>query len=202
MSLDKPLEVMMYPDEQERMRALLDFELEDNANIVEFGCGGSTMMFADYLLPNTEHPKRSRTLISVEHNHDWHGKVQAAVDAHPAKHLIDLLYFRPELALDVYGFAHPHEETPAGLTNYLNPMIDWGNVNLVLVDGIARGPCLMSLAARFYRLRERHAGILFNPRIVLHDYTGREVWYNWVVYSGLYDVERTTNMLLELRLLD
>jgi hypothetical protein len=182
MSLDAPLEVMMYPDEEARMREILANELADDTTIVEYGCGGSTMMFADNL-------GEMRRLISIEHNLQWAEKVQKAIDVHPNSARINLMYLRPDFPPNIYGFAQPTEETPAGLRNYLNPMIDWEDVDFVLVDGVARGPCLSLLAHR----------LIPRTRVILHDYTGRELWYDWIVRSGVYDIERCTNMLLEMR---
>lgn len=184
MSLNAPLDVMMYPDEKARMLEILQTEMSGtiDAHFVEYGCGGSTLMFADSLKPGDK-------LTSIEHNYDWSVKVQTAIDAHPNAAQIELLYHPPAVPASVYTFANPQEETPAGLHAYLNPLIDWRDVDFVLVDGIARGAVLALLAHRVQR----------DTRIVLHDYTGREIWYDWIVRSGLYDVERLTNMLLELR---
>src|SRR4051812_16472073 len=182
MSLNAPLEVMMYADEKARMLDILTNELPEHAVIVEYGCGGSTMMFADHLLPH-------RQLFSIEHNREWYEKVQAAVNVHPAKDNINLMYYRPDFPADMYQFSHPHEETPAGLERYLNPAIAWEDVYLVLVDGIARGACLAMLSKR----------LLTGARVILHDYKGRERWYDWILGPDFYTVERQTNMLLELR---
>jgi hypothetical protein len=48
----------------------LENHITDKANIVEFGCGGSTLFFAS----------RCRSLITIDNNNAWLSKVQTIVD--------------------------------------------------------------------------------------------------------------------------
>lgn len=180
MSLNEPLKVMMYDDEHARMLDIIK-GLHEDAYILEYGCGGSTMMFADHLGPKQH-------LISIEHNAEWYAKVTTAVEQHPNKERINLMLFSPDYPLDAYVFASPYEEMPAGLTRYLNPPVPWHRIDFALVDGVARGACLSLLAQR----------LNVNTKVALHDYTGREQWYDWALDKG-YARVNLTNMLLELR---
>lgn len=176
---DTPLEVMMYDDEKVALKAIVD-KLTPDAVLVEYGSGGSTIFFADNLSP-------VRHLISIEHNLEWYTKVQRALGKHHEGHAVDYRYIPPAFPLQRYVFANPEEEMPAGLTSYLHPDIQWNEVDFVLVDGIARGAVLATLRTK---LRP-------GTTVVLHDYTGREAWYDWAVQ--LYERVNLTNMLLELK---
>jgi len=174
------LPVMMHPDEQDTLIGALPL-LSMNATIVEFGSGGSTCMFADHL-------GAVQYLISIEHNAEWYNKVTDALKTSRNLPRIQYHYIPPAYPLEFYAFAHPYEECPAGLENYIKgPDIDWTKVEMVLVDGVARGAVLATLATK---LRP-------NTRIFLHDYTDRETWYDWAV--NLYKREERVEKLLELR---
>jgi hypothetical protein len=174
---------MMYEDEFNHFMATLD-SLPDSANIVEFGSGGSTYQIGQRL-------KERQDLFSIEHNPEWFAKVRNAVRELPAFGRIHRTLSAPTSSIQQDGFARPQEETPTGVTNYIHPSfkipLDWLSVNLVLVDGIARGACLAALRSKLA------------PRttVFLHDYKGREDWYEWAV--KLYEHVSLTNTLLELR---
>ena len=175
------LQPLMYPDEVTALQATVD-ALPEAAVIVEFGSGGSTRFFADNL-------QAARRLVSIEHNAEWYETVSIALDQHPNRERITLIYAGPELPLSRYIFAMPEEEMPAGLARYIHPEtpVSWSDVTCVLVDGVARGACLAALRTK---LRP-------GTTVLLHDYTGREYWYDWAV--SLYDRVSLTNTLLTLR---
>lgn len=163
--------------------------IPDDGYIVEWGMGGSTLIFADQLKPQQH-------LISIEHNREWFEKVQTSLANHPAHDRIHMVFVLPELPLYVYAFAQPQEEMPAGCKYYIDPTrivgamphpFDWHRASFVLVDGIARGPVLASLRSK----------LLSNTPVYLHDYVGREMWYDWAV--NLYDIDARVGVLLKLR---
>ena len=178
--------VMMHADEEAAMREIVG-TLPDETTIVEWGAGGSTIMFADLLGPKQH-------LITIEHKHEWFQNVRAELAEHPNRNRVTVLMIPLSFPIEVWQFARPEEETGAGASKYIcGPEFlwkdhpQWSSVGLVLVDGIARGPCLASLRTK----------VLPQTRIFLHDYTGREVWYDWA--ANLYERVGLTNMLLELR---
>lgn len=70
----------------------------------------------------------------------------------------------------------PWEQCPAGLQSYTQPKdVDLGSIDVFLIDGIARGACLATLAARLPR---KKPAVIF-----LHD-TKRD-WYVWAM--NLFD---------------
>lgn len=174
---------MMYEDEFDAFIASFE-TLTAGANIVEFGSGGSTYQIGKRLKP-------SQDLFSVEHNPEWFAKVREGVKDLPAFGRIHRTLAIPASSIQTDGFANPGEENPTGITNYLHPEfkipLNWSSVDFVLVDGIARGACLSVLANKL-----KEGTIVF-----LHDYKGRETWYQWAV--DLYETVSLTNMLLELR---
>lgn len=179
------VEVMMHPEElQEILQALKD--IPENSTILEYGSGGSTSIFANHLGPK-------QNFSSVEHDRPWFDKVAERVKEHPNAARITYIFANLAFHKGLYRFARPEEEMAAGLENYVwcperNPDgWDWSKVNLVLVDGIGRGACLAALRT------------VLNPgtTVFLHDYTGRENWYDWAV--KLYTRVKQTNLLLELR---
>jgi len=179
------LPVTMHSDEQLFLRKVVA-EIKPGSCMVEWGSGGSTVMFADSLRDDV-------TLFSVEHNPDWFDKVGNALLDHPRLPQVVRFFVPPTYPLEFYGYGGPNEECPAGLTDYVNPdplAAEWGRAEVILVDGIARGAILQSL---WKRAR--------GTRIFLHDHVpGREPWYGWALDG--YEVVRRVNTLLELRRTD
>jgi hypothetical protein len=157
----------------ERILARLD---PDYAHLVEFGCGGSTVWLASQL-------RNHQYLDSIEHNPAWFDMIDAHVRNCRNVHLH---LHPPDLPLTQYKYANPEEEMPAGLTGYLNPGIHWADVSLVFVDGIARGAVLATLPLRVAK----------GTTVLLHDYDGREAWYDWALST--YTRVSLTESLLEL----
>jgi hypothetical protein len=167
----------MHPNELQHFQRVLDRQ-PDTAHVVEFGCGGSTCWLADLMLPQ-------QRLESVEHNPEWYHRVLEATAY--AKPIFTLHLHPPDFALDRYRYSAAEEEMPAGLTDYLNPAIDWSDVSLVFVDGVARGAVLALTAQR----------VRAGTTVLLHDYQGREQWYDWPL--RLYHRVHLEGSLLELR---
>lgn len=147
--------------------------------VVEFGCGGSTLLLASAIAPH-------QRLISIEHNPEWATKVREMLATLAPDHpRIHVLLYEPVLKLTQY--AKPLEENPAALGNYLTPAVDWNHAGVVFVDGIARGACLAMLRTR----------LKSGTTVFLHDYVGREMWYDWA--TSLYDRVAVIDTLLQLR---
>jgi hypothetical protein len=95
-----------------------------------------------------------------------------------------------EIPRSLFRWARPEEEMGCGCAKYIQPagIPDWKDIDMVLVDGIARGPCLATL-----KLYLRKGVTVF-----LHDYDEeRAVWYDWAV--NMYDRVELSDKLLKLR---
>lgn len=135
----------------------------DDGTLVEWGCGGSTIYFLDNLKPN-------QILVSIEHNNDWYNKIKDKLANHPNIDRHVFLYIPSTVANPYY--ARPEEESPCGLVDYINPSEDIiSNADVFLVDGIARGPI-----AAFLSVKAKPSA-----QVIIHDYLGREEWYDWAV---------------------
>lgn len=165
--------------------------------MVEWGSGGSTMMFLPYF--------STGKLISVEHNPEWWDKVVSAIgdSGLPKETLDNFLYcFIPPTYMggvvnpSFYGYGVPFEENPCFASRYIDPETGdtkiWDS-DIYFVDGICRGPILATIAVK---ARNRDADIF------VHDYYGpenREGWYNWA--SCMYgSVEKVGTTLARLKL--
>lgn len=159
---------MMTVDDQ---RVLLDVinNAEDDAVFVEFGGGGSSLMFASRL-------KDTQRLITIDHNPEWYEKIAEAIAPYPNAevHLIT-----PKVQPNFHPFGHPYEEVPMACAPYIHALgidIPWDKVGCVLVDGIARGAVMAAVRTKLKPF----------TAVLIHDYIGREEWYDWAV--ELYDV--------------
>ena len=170
---------------------------EPGTKMVEWGSGGSTLMFLPYF--------ETGSLVSVEHNREWYDKVNDAIEIIPfsQKILSNFTYcWRPpsyenkHVDLRFYGYGVPFEENPCFAANYINPEASGVKIfdaDVFFVDGICRGAILATIKA-----------IASNPNatVFIHDYYGgekREEWYNWA--SGLYKrVEKVGDTLARLYL--
>ena len=146
-----------------------------SGTMVEWGSGGSTLKWLETMTDNQK-------LISIEHNPDWFRKVHTAVckeyDIWPE----GFTYLeRPEQYIQ-HGYGSLIEEHPMGCAGYINPKgHDVWNADVYLIDGIARAACLLTVLAKHRKL---------NPVIYIHDYVGREEWYDWA--TQYFDVEYFT----------
>lgn len=179
------ISVMMHEEELQAILTAVK-ALPTNSTILEYGSGGSTSVFANYL-------GDTHKLCSVEHDKTWYKTVGERLEGHPNGDRVTRILAPLDFHQGLWRFAHPYEEMAAGTAHYIwapehNPEgWDWTTVGLVLVDGIARGPCLAYLRNKL------------NPGtpVFLHDYKGRENWYDWAV--ELYERVTQNDLLLELR---
>lgn len=146
----------------------------EGTKMVEWGSGGSTVMFLPYF--------ETGELISIEHNEEWFNKVTAelATGKYPEAALVNFTYCLMEPSYKgqpvdkrFYGYGVPYEENPCFAKSYINPNPDIWNADIFFVDGICRGAILATLWAK---ARKPDADIY------VHDYYGpeeREGWYDW-----------------------
>lgn len=181
------LPVTMYEDEVAHLEETVK-GLADNAKLIEWGSGGSTTMFLELLKPG-------QRLISIEHNEEWYNKVTEALKDHPKRKQLDYLFIPPDgIDLRFWGYGVPNEENPTFLQEYINPEkafddIEIFNADFYLVDGIARAACLANIYGRIKNTKD--------VPVYIHDYVGREQWYDWAV--DLYgDAEVVGKTLLKL----
>lgn len=151
--------------------------LPDNGTLVEWGCGGSTIYFLDNL-------KESQYLVSIEHNKQWYDKISALVETHPNKDRHIFLYIPSEIPNPYY--ARPEEDMGCGLTEYICPDMNLiKTADVFLVDGIGRGPTAAFLSRRIKQ----------DANVIIHDYQGRELWYDWASNCFDYKVKPATMTL-------
>lgn len=168
------LDILMTLDDQTRLRELVR-ECPDDAVILEYGMGGSTLLMAEEL-------RATQRLISIDHNPEWYHKVKTAIVDTGHAHHVSLFLKTPDLEPQFWPFGHPHEETPVACFDYIHAggvPVPWSTLSMVFVDGFVRGPVLAAIRTKL------PSGI----PVLLHDYKGREEWYDWAV--GLYQVTHT-----------
>ena len=156
--------IQMMPDEVsyvvEKIRSM-----PQDGKMVEWGSGGSTCKWLKELSP-------SQRLISIEHNKQWYDNVVTSVRVGFGKLPSNFTYmFRPEHPCCSHGYGGVEEENPAGLDGYIFPTSDVLDANLYLVDGLARGPIVSMLMFK---------NVKKDATILLHDFTHRQVAYNWI----------------------
>jgi hypothetical protein len=88
-----------------------------------------------------------------------------------------------------HGYASVNEEHPFGADEYINPNADIWDADVFLIDGIVRATCAMTVLLKHTKK---------DPVIFIHDYVGREDWYNWAVQ--FFDVEVVGHTLCRLRI--
>lgn len=162
-------------------------KMSPGSAIVEYGSGGSTHFFASRLTVG------DLQLYSVEHDPEWYMRVAEELEFHSAHHRIHRMFVKLGLDIRRWRFSEPEEEMPAGAGAYIwapsvhDKTFRWDNVGLVFVDGLARGSILAVLRT------------VLNPGtlVLLHDYAGREFWYDWAIV--LYDSIVRHDTLLEMR---
>lgn len=161
-------------------------KLRDDASIVEWGSGGSTLMILDMLKPK-------QTFTSIEHDTNWSKKVVEASRGHPNRDRMDYIVTGlPVVQMEINNVVYKNgdyedhkrgmmgkflEENPSYISNYIDPSIldkkfkDIMSADLFLVDGLARGAVLATLRVKANK----------KAKILLHDYVGRELQYDWAV---------------------
>jgi len=155
--------VLMEQDEIDEVLATLKAK-GPNAKIVEWGCGGSTVLWLNALDANQQ-------LVSIEHTPDWYGRVQEMVKVCPNLDKFTF-YLREVLYPNLYthGYANIREEHPFGLDNYMIPDPSILDADIFFVDGIGRAAVALALLAKSTKP---------DAVIYIHDYKGREIWYDW-----------------------
>jgi hypothetical protein len=164
-------EIQMVQYEVDYMVDIIKSMPEDGL-MVEWGSGGSTCKWIETLSANQK-------LISIEHNENWHGRVDRATKNHFDDLEKKFRYYHISEQFIQHGYGSLTEEHPTGTDNYiLPPPDDFWDADVFFIDGIARATCLMMVLLKHTKP---------NPAIFIHDYLGRENWYSWA--SQLCDVE-------------
>lgn len=130
--------------------------LPDNGSFLEWGCGGSTLWMLERIKPG-------QRMTSVEHDAEWSNKIaRRAVDVNHAAYTN---IHQPVTIAGVHGTIW--EESPSACDAYINspPYLD--SFDTILIDGIARGPCLARLLIQGFE------GVVY-----VHD-VGQRNWYDW-----------------------
>jgi len=159
-------EIQMQDDEIESVVNAIK-AMPDDGIMVEWGSGGSTI---HWLLNMRE----DQHLITIEHVPDWAKKIEDCIDKHyPELRNRFTMYLQEPITSYEHGYASINEEHPNGLDHYFDPDdIDMWDADVFLVDGIARA--VTALVVRHKSTRE-------DPVVFMHDFTGREHWYSWVL---------------------
>lgn len=180
-------EIQMQKRELEVMTDAIE-SLPDDALMVEWGSGGSTIHWLQLLKP-------TQKLISIEHNKQWYDKVSKAIEIEWPEGKDNFTYiFQREKYGFQHGYATPTEEHPFGLDEYLYPCEEIWNADLFFIDGIARAACALYVMLQHVK---------DEPLIFLHDYVGRENWYHWSLQMfdrETFNDEKNYSTLVQLRL--
>lgn len=140
-------------------------QMPNDGLMVEWGSGGSTCKWLETLTDNQK-------LVTIEHNENWFNRVSRAIK-NEFGDIKDKFTFHhiPEQYIE-HGYANIIEEHPCGTAKYIYPNDTIWNADIFFIDGIARGACLMNVL--YNRTKP-------NSVIMIHDYIGRENWYDWAV---------------------
>lgn len=191
------MEPRLEPEEIEFFKNLLE-KKEPGTKMVEWGSGGSTLLFLPYF--------GTGELISVEHNKEWVDKVAQEVTRKEfsPEVLKGFTYcWRPphyngaHVQLGFHGYGVPYEECPTFVADYIDPeysdprVVKVWDSDIYFVDGIARGPVLATIKQRALKKE---------ARVFLHDLPGpenRREWYEWALrlYSKVEQVGPTLSEL-------
>lgn len=115
--------------------------LKKDMRVFEYGCGGSTLFFAD----------RVNEVVSVEHNQEWYVKIKKVLEENKADH-VRLMHIEPvmqENEVDLY-FSGNDDYTGLSFRNYVNVISEYPDkyFDLILIDGRARTACFMKSIAK------------------------------------------------------
>ena len=192
------LEPRLDPDEIEYLRDFMSSK-PDGTKLVEWGSGGSTVMFLPYF--------ETGEFVSIEHNEEWFNKVveEITTGGYSPAAVANFTYVlaRPKVDIRFYGYGIPHEENPCFAVDYINPRgetVSIWDADVYFVDGICRGPILSMI--RHKRGTEMcwddidQKWIKKPPTVFIHDYFGpeqREPWYEWAaqMYASVEKVGST-----------
>ncbi|MBX3385409.1 MAG: class I SAM-dependent methyltransferase [Phycisphaeraceae bacterium] len=129
--------------------------LAGGGRMLEWGMGGSTAFFAEHLPPGA-------SLTSVEHHKGWFDHVHAALADRPN---VRLFLREPANGREILANATAEEDDPTHLHDYIHA-VDGERFDVILVDGYARGECLL------------HARSLLNPGGVIFLHDAQRPWYD------------------------
>lgn len=162
------MEILMSQEEFDEIKGSIE-KLPEFGKIVEWGSGGSTLAWLSLLKP-------TQKLVSIEHNKEWYDKINKWIDE---RGLVgsEFTYVLQQPAYSDYehGYATIAEEHPYGLRDYIIPPSAHAKVldaDIFFIDGIARA----ATAAIILLFCENPNAIFY-----IHDYTGREAWYDWLL---------------------
>jgi hypothetical protein len=166
-------EVQMNQDEIESVVSKIS-NLGSDGLMVEWGSGGSTVKWLESM-------KDNQRLISIEHNKEWYDKVNGYVQSRDDIKNRLTYYHQAEKypaiePLRITNHEYPHhvgtilEEHPFGLDQYFFPDADILSADIFFIDGLSRGA--IALMVNFLAQKD-------NAVVYIHDYVGREHWYNW-----------------------
>jgi hypothetical protein len=148
--------------------------------MVEWGSGGSTVKWLESM-------KDNQRLISIEHTKEWYDKVNDYISIRDDVKDRFTYYHRPELYGLKHGYASASEEHPIGLDDYFFPDERIPKADIFFIDGIGRAT--ISLLVMLFAEKN-------DPAIFIHDYYGREDWYNWA--TQFFRKERVGQTLVRL----
>lgn len=174
-------EIQMHNDELDYVEKHIK-EMPKDGLMVEWGSGGSTCRWLETLTDE-------QRLVSIEHNENWFNRVTRAVKNEFGDVEGKFKYLHiPEQTIE-HGYATPVEELPIGCEEYINPKENVWDADIFFIDGIARAACALTVL---------HKKTKKNPVVMIHDYVGREAWYEWAVQ--FYDAEVVGKTLCRLHL--
>lgn len=164
-------EIQMQQDEIDYMVKLIN-DLPEDALFVEWGSGGSTCKWLETL-------RNLQRLISIEHNESWYNRVTRAVKNHfgDVSERFEYIHIPEAHGLE-HGYGNVLEEHPFGTLTYMTPKDEIFDADVFFIDGIARGACAVNTLLRYTRP---------DAAFFIHDYVGRETWYEWA--TQYFDVE-------------
>lgn len=155
--------MILRPDIAEEHLELILASVPQDGTLMEWGSGGSTVWFAERLLPE-------QRLISIEHDRLWWDKVIGQVAGNTQ---VEVWLYPPKVDPGPYGHwlrenPAPHPEYIAG-QSVLDTLV---KADTVFVDGVARGACLLTAAMNM------SLGSIF-----LHD--AERDWYHWSIQAAM-----------------
>jgi len=152
-AIQSPMKALMAINQQ----AEILNHLPAGGAMLEWGSGGTTKQ----LLLGMQ---TSQRLVSVEHHAEWAAKVEAECRNCPNHEIL----VKESTGGVVGKNATQWEECPVGLAGYIYPC-DLSEFDVFLVDGVARGSCLMSV----FTYGKSGAWVF------LHD--ANRPWYEWAL---------------------
>ena len=193
-----PNEIIPWMDNKEINLVLKYLNEKPNSTMLEWGCGGSTLLF----------PKYVKHYTSIEHNLDWYVDVQKAIEINNLNnvdfYLVDIPKGVPTKREDFYDkwtneiheLSRQNLNTVPELDNCIYPKdkyiwLDYIDVvdeigiekyDFVFIDGRARSDCA------FKALQYIHDDSI----VFIHDFWGREEYHAVLKYYDVVDAVKDT----------